>query len=299
MRLVNDYKNMGGRVTVGSDPGFIYQTWGFSYIQELEMLQEAGFSPLEVIQAATINGAREIYAAARRGAAFRPGPRRHARRPRHRPRQSARQSEAALRHRPRAAEPGDAAGRAGRRRPLDDQGRHRLRRPRPARLSVERMVAEARAREGRMAAEPAAARRHAAADCVSTVPPRAAAIIDADRVDSRGRSKRRCRTSGFGVRAKASGCRASSACDCASRLAPLAGSCRRCGARESRRLNRSRSTAADQISQTAALDDANATRRRCRGASTERRPNRHHRRRARRRDSASRPTKIMESARAA
>ena len=62
MRLMNDYKNMGGRVTVGSDPGYIYQTWGFSYIQELEMLQEAGFSPLEVIQAATINGAREIYA---------------------------------------------------------------------------------------------------------------------------------------------------------------------------------------------------------------------------------------------
>ena len=61
MRLVNDYKNMGGRVTVGSDPGYIYQTWGFSYIQELEMLQEAGFSPLEVIQAATINGAREIF----------------------------------------------------------------------------------------------------------------------------------------------------------------------------------------------------------------------------------------------
>ncbi|MGQ0659858.1 amidohydrolase family protein [Sphingosinicella sp.] len=60
MRLVNDYKNMGGRVTVGSDPGYIYQTWGFSYVQELEMLQEAGFSPLEVIQAATINGAREL-----------------------------------------------------------------------------------------------------------------------------------------------------------------------------------------------------------------------------------------------
>ncbi len=62
MRLVNDYKNMGGRVTVGSDPGYIYQTWGFSYVGELEMLQEAGFSPLEVIQAATINGARELYA---------------------------------------------------------------------------------------------------------------------------------------------------------------------------------------------------------------------------------------------
>jgi hypothetical protein len=61
MRLVNDYKNMGGRVTAGSDPGFIFQTWGFGYILELEMLQEAGFSPLEVVQAATINGARTLY----------------------------------------------------------------------------------------------------------------------------------------------------------------------------------------------------------------------------------------------
>jgi hypothetical protein len=61
MRLTNDYKNRGGRVTVGSDPGYIYQTWGFSYVQELEMLQEAGFSPLEVIRSATIEGAREIY----------------------------------------------------------------------------------------------------------------------------------------------------------------------------------------------------------------------------------------------
>ncbi|MFZ1741273.1 MAG: amidohydrolase family protein [Pontixanthobacter sp.] len=61
MRLTNDFKNKGGRVTVGSDPGYIYQTWGFAYIGEFEMLQEAGFSPLEVIQAATMNGADEIY----------------------------------------------------------------------------------------------------------------------------------------------------------------------------------------------------------------------------------------------
>ncbi|WP_431849283.1 amidohydrolase family protein [Allosphingosinicella sp.] len=61
MRLMNDYKNMGGRVTTGSDPGYIYQTWGFAYVQELEMLQEAGFTPLEVVQAATTNGAHAIY----------------------------------------------------------------------------------------------------------------------------------------------------------------------------------------------------------------------------------------------
>ncbi|MBC7506059.1 MAG: amidohydrolase family protein, partial [Sandarakinorhabdus sp.] len=60
MRLINDYKNLGGRVTTGSDPGFIYQLWGFNYILELELLQEAGFSPLEVIQSATINGAKTL-----------------------------------------------------------------------------------------------------------------------------------------------------------------------------------------------------------------------------------------------
>ena len=56
-KLLNDYKRMGGRVTTGSDSGFIYQTYGFGYINELELLQEAGFHPLEVIQSATMNGA--------------------------------------------------------------------------------------------------------------------------------------------------------------------------------------------------------------------------------------------------
>ena len=56
-KLLNDYKKIGGRVTTGSDSGFIYQTYGFGYVNELEMLQEAGFHPLEVIQAATMNGA--------------------------------------------------------------------------------------------------------------------------------------------------------------------------------------------------------------------------------------------------
>ena len=61
-RLMNDYKKMGGRITTGSDSGFIYQTYGFGYVNELEMLQEAGFHPLEVIQAATMNGALTLAA---------------------------------------------------------------------------------------------------------------------------------------------------------------------------------------------------------------------------------------------
>ncbi|NNM75546.1 amidohydrolase family protein [Sphingomonas sp. ID1715] len=59
-RLIGDYHRIGGRVTTGSDSGFIYQLYGFGYIQELELLQEAGFTPLEVVQAATRDGARTL-----------------------------------------------------------------------------------------------------------------------------------------------------------------------------------------------------------------------------------------------
>src|SRR5262245_59693526 len=52
---------MGGRVTTGSDSGFIYQTYGFGYTLELELLQEAGFHPLEVVQSATMNGALTLH----------------------------------------------------------------------------------------------------------------------------------------------------------------------------------------------------------------------------------------------
>jgi len=61
MSFINDYKNAGGRVTTGSDSGFIYQTYGFGYILEFEMLQEAGFHPLEVLQSATLNGALTLH----------------------------------------------------------------------------------------------------------------------------------------------------------------------------------------------------------------------------------------------
>jgi imidazolonepropionase-like amidohydrolase len=60
-RLLNDYKRMGGRVTTGSDAGFIYNTYGFGIVHEMELLQEAGFHPLEVIQAATYNGAMTLH----------------------------------------------------------------------------------------------------------------------------------------------------------------------------------------------------------------------------------------------
>lgn len=60
MHFVNDYKNRGGRVGAGSDSGFIFQTYGFGFVRELELLREAGFHPLEVIRAATLKGAEAI-----------------------------------------------------------------------------------------------------------------------------------------------------------------------------------------------------------------------------------------------
>lgn len=60
MTFINEYKNRGGRVTVGTDAGFIYQLYGFSYVRELELLREAGFHPLEVIRSATLYGAQAL-----------------------------------------------------------------------------------------------------------------------------------------------------------------------------------------------------------------------------------------------
>ncbi|MYA10692.1 MAG: amidohydrolase [Gemmatimonadetes bacterium] len=61
MHFLNDYKNAGGRVTTGSDSGFIYKLYGFDYIRELELLREAGFHPVEVVRSATLFGAEELH----------------------------------------------------------------------------------------------------------------------------------------------------------------------------------------------------------------------------------------------
>ncbi len=60
MAMLDDYKDMGGRVTVSSDAGFTYNLFGFSTIEEMELLQEAGFHPLEVIRSATMHGAQAL-----------------------------------------------------------------------------------------------------------------------------------------------------------------------------------------------------------------------------------------------
>jgi imidazolonepropionase-like amidohydrolase len=58
MKAVRDFADMGGVVGAGDDAGFIYTLYGFTYLSELELLQEAGFHPLDVIQCATGNNAK-------------------------------------------------------------------------------------------------------------------------------------------------------------------------------------------------------------------------------------------------
>jgi hypothetical protein len=62
MAFLNDYKNRGGDVCVGSDSGGPYQQFGFETIREMELLQEAGFHPLEVIRSATLCPSESLFA---------------------------------------------------------------------------------------------------------------------------------------------------------------------------------------------------------------------------------------------
>jgi imidazolonepropionase-like amidohydrolase len=61
MDFLDDYKDKGGRVTVSSDAAFIYNLWGFGSIVEMELLQEAGFHPLEIFRGATKHGAEALF----------------------------------------------------------------------------------------------------------------------------------------------------------------------------------------------------------------------------------------------
>ncbi len=72
MAFLDDYKNHGGRVTLGSDAGYIWKLYGFGYIREMELLQEAGFHPLEVLRSATFHGAQVLEMDDRIGS-IRPG----------------------------------------------------------------------------------------------------------------------------------------------------------------------------------------------------------------------------------
>jgi hypothetical protein len=62
MTFVRDFHNRGGRVAAGTDSGSIFNLWGFSNVQEMELLREAGLHPLEVVRAATLSSAELVGA---------------------------------------------------------------------------------------------------------------------------------------------------------------------------------------------------------------------------------------------
>lgn len=54
---LREFAERGGVIGTGEDAGFIYQIYGFGFVRELELQQEAGFHPLDVLKHATGNGA--------------------------------------------------------------------------------------------------------------------------------------------------------------------------------------------------------------------------------------------------
>ncbi len=120
--FVNDYKNHGGIVSVGSDAGSLFTVWGFGTIREMEMLEEAGFTPLETIHAATRERRTPgTKPAARADPARLPGG--HGARER----EPAREPQGPVRHRDHEGRPGPQ-GREREVREIHDPQRRRVRR---------------------------------------------------------------------------------------------------------------------------------------------------------------------------
>ena len=59
-KVLRQFADLGGTITTGEDGGYIYQLFGFGYLRELHLQQEAGFHPLEVIKHATVNSAKAL-----------------------------------------------------------------------------------------------------------------------------------------------------------------------------------------------------------------------------------------------
>jgi imidazolonepropionase-like amidohydrolase len=57
MDALKSFGHKGGVITTGDDAGFIHSLYGFGLIRELELHEEAGFHPLDVIKHGTVNGA--------------------------------------------------------------------------------------------------------------------------------------------------------------------------------------------------------------------------------------------------
>ena len=73
MKWVKYFFDNGGRLVAGSDTAFIYALFGFALIRELELFQESGIHPIDVIKIASTNahktlGNKELANGIRQGA---------------------------------------------------------------------------------------------------------------------------------------------------------------------------------------------------------------------------------------
>src|SRR4030095_3506554 len=57
-KYIKMFFDRGGVLTVGADSGTAYGLYGFSTIRELELMQEVGLHPLDIIKIATSNAAQ-------------------------------------------------------------------------------------------------------------------------------------------------------------------------------------------------------------------------------------------------
>lgn len=60
MKWIYEFWSRGGKIVSGSDAQSMYELHGFALIRELELLQEAGIPPLDVIRIATTNSAAAV-----------------------------------------------------------------------------------------------------------------------------------------------------------------------------------------------------------------------------------------------
>ena len=60
MDALREFGVKGGVITTGDDAGFIHSLYGFGLMRELELHEEAGFHPLDVIKHGTVNGAHVL-----------------------------------------------------------------------------------------------------------------------------------------------------------------------------------------------------------------------------------------------
>ena len=58
MSWVHEFWSRGGLVGLGADSGYLQSLYGFALIREMELMQQAGIHPLDVVRIATTNSAR-------------------------------------------------------------------------------------------------------------------------------------------------------------------------------------------------------------------------------------------------